>query len=155
MPENRVSSLLAWAQAEGKATGIVTTDRLKRKCRLNYNRLNLDLNLIDSLTGASPAGTYAHSADRDWENDEVVFLPVFLPVFCLFFLPVFAYFLAYFFGMFFLMIDRYWENDEAVFLCEFCPDFLALFLYFFFGLFFLTTDRDWENDEVDFLCVFP
>ena len=24
-----------------------------------------------SLTGASPAGTYAHSADRDWENDEV------------------------------------------------------------------------------------
>ena len=25
-----------------------------------------------SLTGASPAGTYAHSADRDWENDEVM-----------------------------------------------------------------------------------
>ena len=32
------------------------------------------MNLIDSLTGASPAGTYAHSADRDWENDEVIFL---------------------------------------------------------------------------------
>ena len=30
------------------------------------------LNLIDSLTGASPAGTFAHSADRDWENDEVM-----------------------------------------------------------------------------------
>ena len=30
VPENRVSSLLAWAQAEGKATGIVTTDRLKK-----------------------------------------------------------------------------------------------------------------------------
>ena len=30
------------------------------------------LNLIDSLTGASPAGTFAHSADRDWENDEVI-----------------------------------------------------------------------------------
>ena len=97
MPENRVSSLLAWAQAEGKATGIVTTDRLKRKCRLNYNRLNLDLNLIDSLTGASPAGTYAHSADRDWENDEVLFLcifalnlwPLFLPVFWPLARPVF------------------------------------------------------------------
>ena len=25
-----------------------------------------------SLTGASPAGTYAHAADRDWENDEVM-----------------------------------------------------------------------------------
>ena len=30
VPENRVSSLLAWAQAEGKATGIVTTDRFKK-----------------------------------------------------------------------------------------------------------------------------
>jgi len=50
VPENRVSSLLAWAQEKGKATGVVTTD---------------------SLTGASPAGTYAHAADRDWENDEL------------------------------------------------------------------------------------
>ena len=73
MAENRASSLLAWAQVEGKATGIVTTDRFKTQDSLNY-RLNLDLNVINSLTGASPAGTYAHSADRDWENDEVVFL---------------------------------------------------------------------------------
>ena len=65
MPENRVSSLLAWAQEKGKATGVVTTDRFKKtKTKL--------LNLVFSLTGASPAGTYAHAADRDWENDEVM-----------------------------------------------------------------------------------
>merc|ERR1711892_350570 len=46
--ETEVDSLLAWAQEAGKATGIVTTD---------------------SLTGASPAGTFAHTASRDWEND--------------------------------------------------------------------------------------
>ena len=39
---------MIWAQRAGKLTGIVTTD---------------------SLTGASPAGSYAHSASRDWEND--------------------------------------------------------------------------------------
>ncbi|CAL8134232.1 unnamed protein product [Orchesella dallaii] len=45
---NRVSSILAWAQAAGKSTGIVTTTR---------------------ITHASPAGTYAHSASREWESD--------------------------------------------------------------------------------------
>ena len=68
MPENRVSSLLAWAQEEGKATGIVTTDRFKNPNISFEPFFNLNL----SLTGASPAGTYAHSADRDWENDEVM-----------------------------------------------------------------------------------
>ena len=29
--ENRVSSLLAWAQEKGKATGVVTTDRFEKK----------------------------------------------------------------------------------------------------------------------------
>merc|ERR1719153_776292 len=46
---NRVVSILGRAQEGGKSTGVVTTD---------------------SLTGASPAGTYAHSANRDWENDQ-------------------------------------------------------------------------------------
>jgi len=45
--EQEYESLMMWAQHAGKATGIVTTDR---------------------LTGASPAGTYAHSASRDWEG---------------------------------------------------------------------------------------
>uniref|UniRef100_A0A182RTZ7 Alkaline phosphatase n=1 Tax=Anopheles funestus TaxID=62324 RepID=A0A182RTZ7_ANOFN len=47
-PRNHVQSIMAWAQAAGKATGIVTTTR---------------------VTHASPAGTYAHTASRDWESD--------------------------------------------------------------------------------------
>ncbi|XP_058066266.1 alkaline phosphatase-like [Anopheles bellator] len=47
-PRNRVQSILAWAQEAGKATGFVTTTR---------------------VTHASPAGTYAHTANRDWESD--------------------------------------------------------------------------------------
>uniref|UniRef100_A0A182K0U9 Alkaline phosphatase n=1 Tax=Anopheles christyi TaxID=43041 RepID=A0A182K0U9_9DIPT len=43
--------LLQWAQDSGKATGIVTTTR---------------------ITHATPAGTYASSADRDWEDDSEV-----------------------------------------------------------------------------------
>ena len=49
--EQEVSSLLAWAQQAGKLTGLVTTDR---------------------LTGASPAGTFAHTASRDWESDQAL-----------------------------------------------------------------------------------
>lgn len=48
LPENRVESLLAWAQAHGKRTGVVTTTR---------------------ITHASPAGAYAHTANRNWESD--------------------------------------------------------------------------------------
>lgn len=50
-PEHQVNSVLAWAQAAGKSTGVVTTTR---------------------ITHASPAGTYAHIAHRDWENDSVL-----------------------------------------------------------------------------------
>jgi alkaline phosphatase len=46
--KNHAASLLAWAQAAGKSTGIVTTTR---------------------ITHASPAGTYAHIAHRDWEGN--------------------------------------------------------------------------------------
>lgn len=46
--KNQLSSILQWAQKSGKATGIVTTTR---------------------ITHASPAGTYSHSANRDWESD--------------------------------------------------------------------------------------
>lgn len=45
---NHVASILAWAQAAGKATGIVTTTK---------------------ITDASPSGTYGHVANRDWECD--------------------------------------------------------------------------------------
>jgi len=45
---NQVSSILKWSQDAGKSTGVVTTTR---------------------VTHASPAGAYAHIADRDWEND--------------------------------------------------------------------------------------
>lgn len=47
-PANHVHSIAAWAQAAGKWTGLVTTSE---------------------VTDASPAGLYAHSANRYWEND--------------------------------------------------------------------------------------
>ncbi|GAB0098214.1 Alkaline phosphatase [Sergentomyia squamirostris] len=47
-PANQVDSLAVWAQKAGKGTGIVTTAR---------------------VTHASPAGVYAHTANRDWECD--------------------------------------------------------------------------------------
>ncbi|XP_050057288.1 membrane-bound alkaline phosphatase-like [Aphis gossypii] len=45
--KNQVDSILRWAQMAGKSTGIVTTTR---------------------VTHASPAGGYAHSANRGWES---------------------------------------------------------------------------------------
>lgn len=45
---NHVKSIAHWAQQAGKAAGFVTTTR---------------------VTHASPAGTYASTADRDWESD--------------------------------------------------------------------------------------
>jgi len=47
-PDYHVDTILTWAQDAGKATGLVTTTR---------------------ITHASPAGHYAHIADRDWESD--------------------------------------------------------------------------------------
>lgn len=47
-PKNRLSSIARWAQLAGKATGIVTTTR---------------------ITHASPAGSYANVANRDYECD--------------------------------------------------------------------------------------
>lgn len=48
---NQVTSILKWSQDNGKSTGVVTTTR---------------------ITHASPSGTYAHIANRDWENDAEV-----------------------------------------------------------------------------------
>ncbi|CRK98187.1 CLUMA_CG011552, isoform A [Clunio marinus] len=45
---NQLSSIMNWAQNARKATGIVTNTR---------------------ITHASPAGTYARTANRDWESD--------------------------------------------------------------------------------------
>uniref|UniRef100_A0A8D8UST0 alkaline phosphatase n=1 Tax=Cacopsylla melanoneura TaxID=428564 RepID=A0A8D8UST0_9HEMI len=47
-PEYFTTSILKWAQDFGKLTGIITTTR---------------------VTHASPAGTYAHTTERDWECD--------------------------------------------------------------------------------------
>ncbi|XP_058980682.1 membrane-bound alkaline phosphatase-like [Musca domestica] len=47
-PANHVSSIAAWAQKAGKSTGFITTT---------------------TLTHASPAGTYAHVANRLYESD--------------------------------------------------------------------------------------
>lgn len=47
-PENHVASIAAWAQRQGMSTGLITTT---------------------SVSHASPAGVYAHVANRDWEND--------------------------------------------------------------------------------------
>nr|XP_013118568.1 unnamed protein product [Stomoxys calcitrans] len=46
--EHHVTSIAGWAQAQGMATGLITTT---------------------SVTHASPAGVYAHAANRFWEND--------------------------------------------------------------------------------------
>uniref|UniRef100_D3TMW7 Alkaline phosphatase n=1 Tax=Glossina morsitans morsitans TaxID=37546 RepID=D3TMW7_GLOMM len=45
---HHVSSLAAWAQAQGMATGLITNTR---------------------ITHASPAGIFAHIANRNWEDD--------------------------------------------------------------------------------------
>ncbi|XP_034484400.1 alkaline phosphatase [Drosophila innubila] len=45
---HHVASIAAWAQRQGMATGLITTT---------------------SVTHASPAGVYAHTANRNWEND--------------------------------------------------------------------------------------
>ncbi|EDV93134.1 alkaline phosphatase [Drosophila grimshawi] len=47
-PEHQVASIAEWAQRQGMATGLITTT---------------------SVTHASPAGIYAHIANRNWEND--------------------------------------------------------------------------------------
>lgn len=47
--KNHVQSILMWAQEAGKGTGLVTTA---------------------SITDASPAGGYSHSAHRDWQSDK-------------------------------------------------------------------------------------
>ncbi|XP_017039352.1 alkaline phosphatase 4 [Drosophila ficusphila] len=49
--QGRVESIMEWAQKAGKRTGIVTTTR---------------------ITHATPAATYAHIYDRDWECDTEV-----------------------------------------------------------------------------------
>ncbi|EDW82973.1 uncharacterized protein Dwil_GK22608 [Drosophila willistoni] len=49
--QGRVESIMDWAQRAGKRTGIVTTTR---------------------ITHATPASTYAHIYDRDWECDTEV-----------------------------------------------------------------------------------
>ncbi|XP_022122714.2 membrane-bound alkaline phosphatase [Pieris rapae] len=48
VPSSRLTSIAAWALADGRDAGIVTTAR---------------------VTHASPAGAYARSANRDWESD--------------------------------------------------------------------------------------
>lgn len=50
-PQYHTSSIAAWAMAAGKSAGLVTTTR---------------------VTHASPAGVYAHIADREWENNKEV-----------------------------------------------------------------------------------
>ncbi|XP_065560991.1 alkaline phosphatase-like isoform X1 [Artemia franciscana] len=48
MPEYHVNSIMKWAQDVGKSTGIVTNTR---------------------VTHATPASSYAHTANRNWESD--------------------------------------------------------------------------------------
>nr|XP_021194990.2 membrane-bound alkaline phosphatase [Helicoverpa armigera] len=47
-PQHQLTSIAAWALADGRDAGIVTTTR---------------------VTHASPAGAFAHTAERDWESD--------------------------------------------------------------------------------------
>ncbi|EDW30025.1 GL22548 [Drosophila persimilis] len=48
LPQNRLSSIAAWAMKGRKSAGVVTTTR---------------------ITHASPAGVYAHTSNRDFESD--------------------------------------------------------------------------------------
>jgi alkaline phosphatase len=48
VPEKQTESIASWAMKAGKDAGFVTTTR---------------------VTHASPTGVYAHTADRDWEDD--------------------------------------------------------------------------------------
>ena len=50
-PSKRTESIASWAMKAGKDAGFVTTTR---------------------ATHASPAGIYAHTTDRDWENNQAV-----------------------------------------------------------------------------------
>ncbi len=50
-PDASLPTLLDWAKAKGKSTAMVTTAR---------------------VTHATPATTYAHSADRNWESDHLL-----------------------------------------------------------------------------------
>lgn len=50
-PDNFVESIAKWVQDAGKDAGLVTTAR---------------------VTHASPAGMYAHTANRNWENDAMI-----------------------------------------------------------------------------------
>lgn len=50
-PAHHTSSIAVWAMDAGKSAGVVTTTR---------------------ITHASPAGVYAHIADREWENNKEV-----------------------------------------------------------------------------------
>ena len=59
--ENHVDSIVKWAQENGKGTGIVTTTR---------------------VTHASPAGSYSHTADRNWECDTDVLESGYDPIKC-------------------------------------------------------------------------
>ena len=49
--QGKITSFMDWAQSEGKRTGIVTTTR---------------------ITHATPASTYAHIYNRDWECDSEI-----------------------------------------------------------------------------------
>lgn len=51
MNKGQVHSIMKWAQAAGKRTGIVTTTR---------------------ITHATPAALYAHSPNRDYESDSAI-----------------------------------------------------------------------------------
>lgn len=63
----KVDSILKWAHYAGKSTGIVTTTRLiTLKYRLKlifiYKRFTI------RVTHATPAGTYSHVPNRQWES---------------------------------------------------------------------------------------
>ena len=69
-----VDSLIKWAQDAGKATGIFffidSLNSSKHICYILFSYLGFVT--TTRVTHATPAGLYAHTANRDWECDSQV-----------------------------------------------------------------------------------
>lgn len=73
--KSHLSTIMKWAQAAGKATGLCFRILVSSK----ENGLNTDIYIsfvgfvtTTRITHATPMSLYAHTADREWECDSVI-----------------------------------------------------------------------------------
>lgn len=70
-----VQSVIKWAQDAGKATGkyfYCQSEQFKTRLLHSFFSSYLGFVTTTRVTHATPAGLYAHSANRDWECDSQV-----------------------------------------------------------------------------------